>query len=83
MPVSVDEAGNGDAARRVDDLRPVRFQSFADRQDAAVRDQHVALQDVAERVVHRDDARAADQEARRHHQRSAAVSVSPTIRRGA
>jgi hypothetical protein len=63
VPVRVDEAGRHDHARGVEDLRARRVQTRADREDGVVLDQDVGGVEVAEAVVHGEDAAAADDEA--------------------
>ena len=59
VPMGVDEAGDDDVARRIDDPSTVGRQVFPDGSDLVVLDQHVRLRHLAElRVLGQDNPAA-------------------------
>jgi len=73
VPVRVDEARHHDHPGRVDLLRVRDAEVTADVDDLAVLDEDVAVRDVSEVGVHRDDKAVADQKPLRAHASSLPV----------
>ena len=62
MEMSIDEAGNADHARAVDDLCGWRLDHRGDRDDRPFADMHVASGEVGHGWIHGEDGGAADEQ---------------------
>ena len=65
VEMGIDEAGNADHARAVDDLRGGRLDLLGDRDDGPVADMHVAGCEVGHGGIHGEHGGAADERIRR------------------
>ena len=67
VPVRVDESRHHDHPCRVDLLRTGRLETASDLDDLAVLDKHVAVRDVTDTGIHRDDESVLDAKPPRAH----------------
>jgi len=58
----VNEAGHDDRIRCIDNLGVGRTQSRADLDDPAILDKHIALGQISDGLIHREDVSAPDEE---------------------
>ena len=61
MNMRIDEAGHDDHPRRIDDLGTGRTDGFADFFDLVPIDENIALGEIADLAIHRDNSSALDQ----------------------
>ena len=59
MPMRVDEAGHADHTLAVDHMRARRVHICRHRDNCAVAHVHIAARQVADRIIHRQNVRAA------------------------